>query len=426
MSLGDCEILQKRPDFSVNTAQFNALGMIKIVARAIQKHGPIVTLCMENGQEKTVLSQANHNKFWRENEHLFFKDLTQQNTTAAMSRAVLGRNLLTLTEADNWDLARKNAVHSINDSRAFFDRSLVSATQELQHALVQQGEKTALEHCVAWSRKICCDAIFGTPALEDDAEALIQSFNQAFLENLEPSAIARAREKTVQLLDKAKKSSSQDSLVGQILIQGQNIDARLESEVIGFLAASLHINALSLFWTLLQIAKEPDVKIKLAQEARPLGTELRRISNAPYAFAVAQEAQRLRPSMAFIERQISTDFTLDGMLFKRGETVLFSPWFTHLCPDVWANPDVFDPSRFLEKNDIVAGSFLPFGLGQRMCPGSTTINRHIAYAISRLALCVNLDVSEKTRPGDLAPIFRINTEPRGPVFITASPKELDE
>lgn len=416
------ETLTRRPVYPLNARQFNSLGMIKAAQIALRKHGPVVTLEFESGPKKTLLAAPHHARFWRKHPDLFFKDLSNKQSGVSAARSVLGKNLLTSTEDTHWASERQRSTRLIRQARPWFDRSLAVATANLQEALLTQPNTPLLNHCVNWSRHISCDAIFGTRELEEDAEEMVQSLNRAFLTGLSEQAKREASNLTSQLLARASSECGIECLTALIMEEGKNIEERLESDVLGFVAASLHINALSLFWTLQQISALPEVQDHLRQEASSLELCERRISNAPYAFAVTQEAQRLRPAMAFIERQVREDFTLDNYGFSKGETVLFSPWFAHRDPVAWNNAEVFDPERFFNPGSVVDGSYFPFGLGPRACPGSSTINRHIAYAISVLSTQLTLEPCSTTRPGDYAPLFLINVEPRGPVYIQAKQK----
>lgn len=65
------------------------------------------------------------------------------------------------------------------------------------------------------------------------------------------------------------------------------------------------------------------------------------------------------------------DVTLpSGHTLPRGCVVLVSPHFTHKDPDVWPDPDVFDPDRFLPENSLGRHphSFIPFRSAPRSLP----------------------------------------------------------
>jgi len=51
--------------------------------------------------------------------------------------------------------------------------------------------------------------------------------------------------------------------------------------------------------------------------------------------------------------------------------VSISPWVVHRHQRYWRNPEHFDPQRFLaDRTKLPAGSYLPFGMGPRICPGA--------------------------------------------------------
>ena len=113
------------------------------------------------------------------------------------------------------------------------------------------------------------------------------------------------------------------------------------------------------------------------------------------------ESLRLYPEPPLLIRRARTDDTLppgssnlgkDGIKVLRGTDMFISTWNLHRSPDLWENPEVFDPSRFDRpfRNpgvkdwqgydpDKVAGlypneqasdfAFLPYGGGQRKCVG---------------------------------------------------------
>jgi len=47
----------------------------------------------------------------------------------------------------------------------------------------------------------------------------------------------------------------------------------------------------------------------------------------------------------------------------------------HMDPELFPDPEKFDPERFSSKNKgkIITGTFIPFGQGPRMCLGKNFI-----------------------------------------------------
>lgn len=64
-----------------------------------------------------------------------------------------------------------------------------------------------------------------------------------------------------------------------------------------------------------------------------------------------------------------------------GEKLIIPAHSLHYDPAYYPNPDVFDPERFAEKNDMSRplGTFVPFGDGPRICIGIYIIYMHTLY-----------------------------------------------
>src|SRR5262249_12388492 len=67
---------------------------------------------------------------------------------------------------------------------------------------------------------------------------------------------------------------------------------------------------------------------------------------------------------------------------ERGTMVIVSPYVVHRHRMLWRDPDVFDPARFLPgaQPGIRPYSFLPFGVGPRMCIGAGLAVSETPYA----------------------------------------------
>lgn len=86
---------------------------------------------------------------------------------------------------------------------------------------------------------------------------------------------------------------------------------------------------------------------------------------------VFNETQRLLPTLPVsLPRRVMNDIEIDGSpTIPRGAVVFVSPLLEHRNPDVFSDPDEFRPSRWqhFRPSPYV---FLPFGIGQRRCPGA--------------------------------------------------------
>jgi cytochrome P450 len=89
-----------------------------------------------------------------------------------------------------------------------------------------------------------------------------------------------------------------------------------------------------------------------------------------------KEAMRLKPPVPSIPRRAIRDFTFMGYAIPAGTMLGVNPLFTHHMPEIWPDPERFDPMRFTEEAQRNRHRFawVPFGGGAHMC-----IGLHFAY-----------------------------------------------
>ncbi|HYX35988.1 MAG TPA: cytochrome P450 [Oligoflexus sp.] len=91
-----------------------------------------------------------------------------------------------------------------------------------------------------------------------------------------------------------------------------------------------------------------------------------------YQEAFAQEVRRYYPFFPFVGGRAAYDFDWQGYRFKEGAWVLLDLYGTSHDPDIWQNPAVFQPERFLQ-NEINLFSLTAQGAGDvkkgHRCPG---------------------------------------------------------
>ena len=88
-----------------------------------------------------------------------------------------------------------------------------------------------------------------------------------------------------------------------------------------------------------------------------------------YLMAAIQEAMRMRPAVPYTVRYVSEDFDLNGLALKRGTLIALDIERMHFRRDIYPDPDVFAPERFLE-NRPGTHTWIPFGGGMHRCIGA--------------------------------------------------------
>jgi cytochrome P450 len=93
---------------------------------------------------------------------------------------------------------------------------------------------------------------------------------------------------------------------------------------------------------------------------------------------------RLYPPAWIIGRVAKEDFAVCGLLVKKGQDGLISPYVVQRSERLWNKPNKFDPSRFLgdRKKEIDKFAFFPFSGGPRICVGEQFAMMEMIIAIA--------------------------------------------
>ena len=79
--------------------------------------------------------------------------------------------------------------------------------------------------------------------------------------------------------------------------------------------------------------------------------------------------------------------TLDNYHIKEDTFVFGNSLAITRDPNLWSKPDVFDPNRFLDKDNKYMSAlpgFTPFGIGRRICLGEKLALADLFYITVRL------------------------------------------
>jgi sterol 14-demethylase len=85
-----------------------------------------------------------------------------------------------------------------------------------------------------------------------------------------------------------------------------------------------------------------------------------------------KETLRLHPPLFMLLRVALRDWEYDGYQIEKGTNLIVSPTVTHRIPELFRDPDVFDPDRFGpgREEDKRPFAFQAFGGGSHKCLGN--------------------------------------------------------
>lgn len=154
-----------------------------------------------------------------------------------------------------------------------------------------------------------------------------------------------------------------------------------EHEITGLLLAGMfaghHTSSVTTAWALLELLRHPTHYQRAVEEVDRVFSGGRPVSHAvlrelTYLENVVKEALRLHPPLFMLVRVAQVDWELFGYHIPKGTWIVVSPTVAHRMPDVFRDPDAFDPDRFAEgrAEDKKDFAYIAFGGGRHKCLGN--------------------------------------------------------
>ncbi|MBW4720506.1 cytochrome P450 [Saccharothrix obliqua] len=183
-------------------------------------------------------------------------------------------------------------------------------------------------------------------------------------------ASVRLRRRAADLVAAYRESGADHGDLMSALVAGEDwkSDDELVDQVSTFYVAATETTASLLSSVLHVLAHRPDVQARLRAEVRAGGPPTPEAM--PYADRVLTETLRLHWPGLLLTREVTADTELGGHRLARGTCVAFSPYLLHTRPDLFPDPDEFQPDRWAGQDaHRPLDHYLPFGAGARMCVG---------------------------------------------------------
>ena len=174
----------------------------------------------------------------------------------------------------------------------------------------------------------------------------------------------------------------------------QMTDVELRDQLVSLLLLGYETTAAALAWAFYLIHSSPQVHKKLMEELSNLGDapDPEAIARLPYLTAVCQETLRIYPiALICTPRMVKESVQLAGYNFEAGTVLVPCIYLAHRRPEVYPEPEQFEPERFL-KQKFSPYEYLPFGGGSRGCIGTAfsmyEMKLVVATVLSRFGLAL--------------------------------------
>ncbi len=206
-------------------------------------------------------------------------------------------------------------------------------------------------------------------------------------------------------------------------------EAELRSNILTFISAGHETTANALTWSMFLLSQSDEWRERVAAEAQRelAGPTDGLVDRLVETRAVIEEAVRLYPPIAAISRVALGPDQLGGKRVRRGSLVVISPYVLHRHKLLWDRPDLFDPTRFLgeARTKIDRFSYLPFGVGPRICIGQAFALQEATIVLAMAASQFDFALKEGAK---VWPLLNVTLRPENglPMIIRRKALERSE
>lgn len=225
------------------------------------------------------------------------------------------------------------------------------------------------------------------------------------------------------------------------LADDPNLEVKLDSDGVkgltqDLIAGGTDTSATTLEWAMSELMKQPHLIKKATEEldsiiGKDRWVEENDFPNLPFIDSILKETMRLHPVAVLLAPHLALeDCQVAGYDIAKGTTIIINSWSIGRDPELWHDPESFQPERFLGKNIDVKGQhfeLLPFGSGRRMCPGYNLGLKMMRSLLANMLHGFDWKLPEDTKIEDmnLDEIYGLSTQRKFPLVTISTPRLPD-
>jgi cytochrome P450 len=127
----------------------------------------------------------------------------------------------------------------------------------------------------------------------------------------------------------------------------------------------------------------------------------------PYVVAVIKEVLRWAPAVPQgLLHRVTQDDTYQGFRIPKGTAIIANIWAITRDNEMYPNPEIFDPERFLPRPGVEAQadpSKWVFGFGRRVCPGALFAQTSIFLNVTAVLATFNISKTINAEGQEIEP-----------------------
>ncbi|MBT6431820.1 MAG: cytochrome P450 [Deltaproteobacteria bacterium] len=395
-----------------------------VMRRGYKEKGPIFSIDLGMKKAVALIGPDYHKFFFKETDGIFSM---RQGYETLMK--MFDKRLFFFAHLTEYQEQMKVILPLLQHNNRFVDMMVSEVDYFMEHILGDSGEIDVTDAFGPLVMHVGASAFFGEEfrrKLGSEYFEVFRKFSQGAdvvlpswlpLPKFKRSKEAKAKIETMihELMDERRKNPLEPKDLFQELIESTYYDGKpvpdgLLVSMLLFIPWAAHETTVGqTSWTLIELLQNEDylerVKGELAevigdtQNYRP--DQLKGLKTIDWAI---KESERMHPVAYMYMRGVRDDFYLDGYEIKQGTMVFAVPDTAHRIPEVFKDPDRYDPLRFApdRAEDKKPYSLIGFGGGIHRCSGVNFAKLEMKIIMAKLLQNYNitlLDKNPRAKPG---------------------------
>ena len=370
-------------------------GTVELLFRAQREHGEICTFDVFNRKMVAMFGPEAQEAVFRAPDALLSPTEAYKIMTP-----VFGKDIVYDATPERMAEQLKMLLPALKDKRMrTYGEAVVKEVAETTETWGESGVLDFVAFCRVLTNYTSSRCLLGKEFREGMTEEFAEVYTDlergvtplAYINAHLPIPSFRARDKArirmVEMIGsivdarRREKREGEDFL--QTLMDSKYLDGRglTSDEITGMLLAGMfaghHTSSVTTAWALIELIQNPESMKRIKAEidrvfggSKPVSHSL--IRELTFTENVVKETLRLHPPLFMLVRVARQDFEYKDYVVPKGSWIVVSPTVAQMMPDVFAEPEKFDPDRYAppreeDKRDF---AFIAFGGGRHKCLGN--------------------------------------------------------
>jgi sterol 14-demethylase len=378
----------------------------KVIRRGYEEHGLIFSMKLGMKKAHVLLGPENHTFFFKETDGVFSMRRGYETLLKMFDSKLF--TFAHITEANE---QMKVIMPLLKNNDRFIELMLLEVDDFIENTLGDEGEIDIVEALGPLVMHIGARAFFGDDFREKLGAEYFHIYKKFSLgaDVVLPSWLPlpkfkrcmEAKEEIEEMIYKFMQTRRANPLEPKDLFQeliestyygDKPVPDDLLISLLLFIPWAAHETTVGhASWTIVDLLSNEDYQATVKKELDDVigdkqhyaPEDLKQLNTIDWAIL---EAERLHPVAHIIMRGVRDDVEFDGYELKEGSMVFVAPETAHNIPEVFSNPEKYDPKRFSKERAEGDSKFslIGFGGGAHRCAGVNFAKLEIMIIIAKL------------------------------------------